>query len=237
MTRRWVKPPVAKRISAHIQAWEAAQRAEPPSPPENFPFVTISRQFGCQGAALGHRLAEILNERTRSPVPWVVYDHELLDKVAGELQLTREIIDSVDDRRRDEMSELFDAMIIKRVADAVVIRKLAEIVRSLALQGRVVLIGRGCYWTTRDLNMGLHVRLVAPTAWRVERFGRSRELSPAQAEKVVAEGQRQRQKYLQTFFAQDPGETIRHDLVIDNSRFRNDQMAQIVSAAVGARFG
>lgn len=232
MTRspRWVPPSLAARISAHVHAWEKAKQA--PAERETPAFVTISREFGCDGAALGYRLAEILNERSKPTIPWVAYDRELLDKVAGELKLRREILESLDDHRRDEMIEFFDTIINKRVEDAVVFRKMAEIIRSLAIRTHAVLVGRGSYLITLDLKAGLHLRLVAPLGWRVEHYAEKHHVSYRDAERSVREGERQREKFIQTFFARDPSKTVPHHLIIDNSRFGLDSMAEITLAAL-----
>ena len=129
------------------------------------PFVTISREFGCEALPLAQHLVEILNRRIHPTIPWVAYDRELLDTVARELHLRREAVESLDDQRRDEMSEFFDTILNKRVEEAVVIHALAELIRSLATHGHAALVGRGSHLITRDLSTGLHVRLVAPREW------------------------------------------------------------------------
>jgi cytidylate kinase len=181
-------------------------------------------------------LAETLNERCRSESTWTAYDRELLDKVAGEMQLRREVLSSLDDHRRDEMRELFDTLIHKSVEDAVLFRKLAEVARSLALRGHVVLVGRGCYLITQDLANGLHVRLTAPPAWRIERYAEVHETTDREAKKKVAEGDRQRAKFIRTFFAHDVTRSYHHHLVIEDSRFSLDQLAKIILGALEVCF-
>src|SRR5436190_1361589 len=104
----WAMASIEARITAHVHAWEKAKERGQPLAPETYPFVTISREYGCEGSLLAYRLQEILNERCRPFFTWVAYDKELLDKVAGELHLARGVIEAVDERRRNEMSEVFD---------------------------------------------------------------------------------------------------------------------------------
>jgi hypothetical protein len=112
-----LKPSLDARIAAHVHAWEKIKTA-PAHPHETHPFITISREFGCEAWPLAQRLAEILNEKLRPAKPWVAYDRELLDKVARELQLRREIVESLAGRRRNEMSELFDTLLNRRTRGA-----------------------------------------------------------------------------------------------------------------------
>jgi cytidylate kinase len=233
----WVKANLEARIAAHVHAWEKAKERGQPLAPETYPFVTISREFGCEGAPLALRLQEILNERCRPFFTWVAYDQELLDKVAEELHLARGLVESIDGHRRNEMSELFDTILNKRVEEAIVFRKLAEVVRSLAIHGHTILVGRGSYLITQDLRTGMHVRLVAPRDWRIHKIMVDRNVPYAEAQRIVEQGEREREQYLRTFFIQDREHPFVHDLTIDNSRFNLAQIAEIVFTALGARFG
>jgi cytidylate kinase len=237
ISQGWVGSDVEARIAAHVHAWEKVKPLGDKRRLETYPFVCISREFGCEALPLAQHLVEVLNERCRPSIPWVSYDRELLDKVSEELHIQRAILDMLDGQRRDEMSELFDNIINRKVDDALVVRKLAEVIRTLATHGHSVLVGRGSSLVTQDLRNGMHIRLVAPRAWRVHTIAAVRNLSVAEAEKTVTEGEKQRKQYINTFFVLDPDFPFHHDLVIDNSRFNLVQITEIVFAALAARFG
>ncbi len=220
-----------------MHAWEKTRTSDHPPAAETFPFVTISRQFGCEAVPLALRLAELLNERCHPFFTWVAYDRELLDKVAQELHLHRGVVEAIDGHRRDEMSELFEAILNQKVSDTVMFRKLAEVVRSLAIHGHAIMVGRGSYLITQDLKTGMHIRLTAPKDWRIHRLATDRDIPIAQAEALLDESTAQRDRFINTFFACDPEHPFHHDLVLDNSRFNLDQLAEIVFTALSARFG
>ncbi len=224
------------RVAAHVHAWSKIREAQS-HPQECYPFITISRQFGCEGAELGRVLVELLNERCRPSIPWVAYDRELLDAVARELHLSRAVLESLDGQRRNEMSELFDAILNRKLDEAVIYRKLAEIVRSIALHGHAVLVGRGTALTTQDLRNGLHIRLVAPLEWRAHKLAETRSLPYAEARKLAVQGEEQRQRFISTFFIHNPAYEFLPELTLDNSRFNLLQLAEIVFAALSVRFG
>src|SRR5712672_191134 len=131
----WAMANLEARIAAHVHAWEKAKERGQPLAPETYPFITVSREFGCEGGLLAHYLQDLLNERCRPFFMWIAYDQELLDKVSEELHLARGVVEALDGRRRNEMSEVFDTILSTRVNDAVVFRKLAEVRRSLAIHG------------------------------------------------------------------------------------------------------
>jgi cytidylate kinase len=237
ITHAWVEANLEQRIAAHVHAWEQAKSTGRPRPVETLPFITISREFGCEALPLAQRLVQILNERCRPSIPWVAYDREVLDRVAQELHLRREVVDALDGRRRNEMSELFDSVLNRKVDEALMFRKLAEVIRSLAAHGHAVLVGRGSHLVTQDLKTGLHIRLEAPRGWRVHRVMQDQRLSQREAEKFVEQYEKEREHFMRTFFVHDPKHPLYPDVTLDNSRFNLAQIAEIVFAALGARFG
>src|SRR2546422_1696775 len=184
MSHGWAMASLEARIAAHIHAWEKAKERGQPIAVETYPFVTISREYGCEGSPLAVRLQEILNERCRPFFTWVAYEQEVLDKVADELHIARGLVESIDGRRRGEMSELFDTILNKRVDDGLVFRKIAEVVRSLAIHGHTILVGRGSYLITQDLRTGMHGRLVAPREGRIHKIAADRGMPNQEAEKI-----------------------------------------------------
>ena len=236
-THSWASRSIEGRLGAHVRAWEAARSAGQPIPLGKHPFVTLSREFGCEAAPAAKQLVEILNERWHPILPWVAYDREVLDQVARELHLQREIVESMDDTRRGEMAELFDAILNRKVDETLMFRKLAEVVRSLSAHGHSVIVGRGGYLIAHDLTAGLHVRLVAPHEWRVRKVAAARNLTVREAEKIVTEGERRRDNFMRTFFVQDPVRPFHYDLILDNSRFNLTQVAETIHATLSARFG
>jgi cytidylate kinase len=223
------------RIAASVSAWNKFRERQHKHIVDRHPFVTISREYGCEGFNLSARLAEILNERVRPAIPWASYDREVLDRVAHELNLSPEILKSMDGRRRDAMTEFFDALLNRKVDESLMFRKIAEVMRSLAMNGRTILIGRGGYLLTRDLKTGLHIRLIAPHSWRVERIAAWKNLSLKDAEADVIRGEEQRAMFIKTFFLKQP--THPFHLILENDAFTVPQMAEIVFTAMAARFG
>jgi cytidylate kinase len=237
ISQGWIGSDVETRIAAHVQAWDKVKPLGDQRRLETYPFVAISREFGCEALPLAQQLVLTLNERCHPSIPWVSYDREMLDKVTEEPHMQRDILDTLDGPRRDEMSALFDNIINRQADDAVVVRKLAEVIRTLAVHGHAILVGRGSSLVTQDLRNGLHIRLVAPRGWRIHTVADRRNLPLSEAEELVDEGEKQRSHYVSTYFVLDPGFPFHHDLVIDNSRFNLVQIVEIVFTALSARFG
>jgi len=237
VSQGWVGSDVEVRVGAHVRAWEQIKPLGSKQRLETYPFVSISREFGCEALPLSNQLVETLNERLNPSIPWIAYDRELLDKVARKADLRRTLLDTLDERRRDRMSKLFDNIIVHDGPDSASVRDLAGMIRALALHGHSVLVGRGSSLVTQDLKNGLHVRLVAPRSWRIHTIADNREMPFQEAEQVVAQGEKERHHYLDTFFVSDPVHPYHHDLVIDNSRFNIAQIVEIVFTSLNVWFG
>ena len=65
MTQAWVKPNVEGRIAAHVRAWDQLKRVGVLRVVDELPFITISREFGCEALPLAQRLAAEGRERIR----------------------------------------------------------------------------------------------------------------------------------------------------------------------------
>jgi cytidylate kinase len=236
-SKSWIHPETDARIAAHLHRWETAASRLQTVPLEVQPFITISREYGCGAFALAQRLVQLLNERFRPAIPWAAYGKDLLEHVAQDLHLRREVVESITERRRSEFAEWLDSMLTRKVDESVVVRQLAEVIRSLAMHGHVVLVGRGGYLVTPDLKTGLHTRLVASREWRVHHVATERNLSHDEAARLVERSQAERDRFLQTFYIHDLSKPVHFDLTIDSSRFNNDQIAEIILCALMLRFG
>jgi hypothetical protein len=160
----------ALRATAYGGAGDPATGEQPIAPA---PFVTISRQAGAGGHSLAHLLCLRMNRIwPRADHPWTSWGAELVEKVAHDAGLSKEIVESFVESRRTWLETLLDD-IANTVTGHVnpdeltVYRRVATTIRALAQAGRVVIVGRGGMCITRDMPGGVHVRLVAPVAHRV----------------------------------------------------------------------
>lgn len=171
----------------------AAERASKnlrPSLPGFTPFITISRQAGAGGNLLAQQLVETLNRHDPQGKPWSAWDQELIEKVAFEHNIPRECIAALEDDRRPWFLEFVNGLISQQAGagdESIVYARVAETVRALALTGRAVIVGRGGVYLTAGMDGGVHVRLVAPLAHRVENLATQLNISLDEAVKRVAQ--------------------------------------------------
>jgi hypothetical protein len=97
---------MAEVVAKARRRWQNQQRmpepAEALSPPAPRAFtIAISREAGANGSAVGR----LLGER----VGWPVYDYELVERIAGDIGLRSELLESVDEKRMSWLQEFAES--------------------------------------------------------------------------------------------------------------------------------
>lgn len=174
-------------------------------------FITISREAG----ACGSRIAELVGRK----LGWGVLDKNLLDEVADQSNLSRALLEFVDETTVDwadgVLSTWFDP---KSVPHLKYVIHLMRFVLAAARRGDVVLVGRGARFVLPS-DQGLSVRLIAPEKFRVAQIVESRGLSAAEARQHLAEVDRGRREFVARFFHHDVDDPHLYDLVLNVAHF------------------
>jgi cytidylate kinase len=168
------------------------------------PVVTISRQSGCSARRLTERLVEELNKRRKaddSSREWDYVNKELLQKAARELDVEpSEIAYVFKYQERNALGDIFASYANKYYKSDRKIRKtIADVIRSIAVEGNIIVIGRGGVVLTKDIMKSLHVGLEAPLEWRSLMISERYDLSFADARKSIIEMDKKRQRFRESF--------------------------------------
>jgi hypothetical protein len=168
-------------------------------------FITVAQQVGAEAADLPRRLAERLTARDGGGDggTWLSWDEELIDKVSADSHIPADVIQSFETSGHSWLDDLLNG-IAGRTDHLAVFHRVRDTVRALAEQGRAILVGHGSVYLTRDLPGGLHVRLYAPQAARVERVARRFDLTPPRALKHMRQLDRSRSAFFARFFPDQP---------------------------------
>jgi excisionase family DNA binding protein len=110
-----------------------------------------------------------------------------------------------------------------------------EITREIASRGQGVIVGRGSQRILRSLPHVLHVFIYAPVAVRVERLVAQSGLSPAEAERLLTEHDRERGDFVRTGYGVDWQSPDLYDLIINTGRVSTDLATRLIVTAARAR--
>jgi len=202
------------------------------------PFVTISREYGCQGTELAVELARILNGDPSSADPerpWMYYDKNLLDRVAEDHNLKKEVIEAAERQSRGVIEQYVSKALVDKPDDYDVFQYVLSAMTTLALRGRVILVGRGAAIATQGLPGGVHVRIYSGEAFKIHRMKqRMPELAdrPDDLRAAIEKEGRRRESFVERHMAASPRDPKFYHLMINNDRFSLGEMAEMVRCLV-----
>lgn len=205
------------------------------------PLITVTRQYASGGSDTAQLVARQLG--------WTVIDNEFVEEVARRAGLPPAEVAQREERAPGLIERLSRALAIAspemfvttagvpRAEDdeAEIVTVTARIIAEAGQHGRVVLVGRGAQVLLAQRPDALHVYVVASKAWRarlaVERLG----VDPAQAPKVVDETDKQRDRYVHSYFGRARQAPENYDLVVNAERLGFDGAAALIVAEVKRR--
>ncbi len=195
------------------------------------PFITISRQFGCDGYKLGDILLEKLEARPHEQ-GWQLYKKEILKQLAEDSGLTEEVIEKERKAKPSLLRDFFRGVRRNNLPGGYEIRnKITLMVRTVAFEGHAIIIGQGSTAATADLQGGISVRVEAPKQWRVTRVSRRdnmlKNAAAAKLEKIEKE-----RAHLRDIYEEKNPRKPAFNLTIDNSRFTLDEAADLIIYAM-----
>lgn len=110
-----------------------------------------------------------------------------------------------------------------------------EVVKDLAADNNVVILGRASNLVLKGWPGSLHVCTVAPVAYCVETMMRREGVTREVAEKLVAEQERGRTSYFRRFYKAEPLDPLNYHLIINVADFGTDAAARMIVEASNLR--
>jgi len=194
--------------------------------------ITISREFGCEAFPATERLREIMEKK--SGEPWILLDKSLLEEVARDNDLSANIMNSLGEKSRflDEILATFSS---RWKSEKDYFRVQCRYIISLAEQGNVIIVGRGSSIITQPLKNCFHFRLFASQGFKVRSIARRLGIEAEEAEKLIAQRQRQRDNFIRDFLDRDAHDLGFYHLVFNNDKNDVATIAHTIGEYVAAR--
>lgn len=221
-------------IKNQIQVWEESKKEVEK---ENVlkPFITISREYGCNINSTVLALSEALNKYEDTDV-WHAYDKDLLGKIHDDREVNEKLLETIDTEKRKEMTELMRNMLTDYPPQVSAHIELIKTIRTLAVQGRKIIVGRAGVVITRDMKQGLHIRMIAPLNYRINKIMEVRGIKDRhEAEKFVKEQDLKRHQFMTQYVKFDAYNPASYDLTINMERFSSEEAVELVVSALKAR--
>jgi cytidylate kinase len=193
------------------------------------PYLIISREKGAGGNAVARLVGKQLG--------WQVFNNEIVDEIAQQAHVRRQLIESLDERERETIEDAIGQLLNpQEIGTSGYLVYLKQIVLTLGHQGDVVIVGHGARFILSG-QFGLCVRMVAPIEERIRRIADKARLSLDGARVEVEKTDRERVKLIRRHFGHDVTDPLSHDLIINTSALSVEAAAEIVITALQRKLG
>jgi cytidylate kinase len=193
------------------------------------PVITISREVGCSGLELAHALKERLAHMHHQD-NWKVLSKEIFQVSAHELDLEPEqvakIFKHVDRNAFDDI--LYSFREKSSVSEKKVRNTVIDVIRSFAEDGHCIIVGRAGNVISADIKNSLHIRLVAPSEFRIKSIMHKNKLDYEEAVKFILQEEKDRQAYRHAVGDKKSDHPEIFDITINRAEFSTEHIVDLV---------
>ena len=159
------------------------------------PVVTISREFGCHSRIIAMMLSDALNRKSKEKrqAKWRFINKEVVEEASRELEInTVEFKALLGAENSGFVKDVLNSFSTHYVTSLKIKKILEKVIRAIAQQGHIVIVGRGSAAILQGVPNVLHVRLQAPIEWRIKGISLTRDVSEEEARKMAIETDKKR---------------------------------------------
>ena len=200
-------------------------------------IITIGRQFGSGGRAVGEKLAEKLG------IPF--YDKELISLAAKESGMNPEIFENVDEKAANSLlyslsmglynfGSGFSAMGDLPVNDQLYLLQ-HKIIKEIAEKESCVIVGRCADYVLRDRSDCVNIFIYAEMDFRKQEAVKKHGIDPDRAEHIITKTDKSRANYYSFYSGQKWGMAENYDLCINSSKLGEDDIVDLIIDYINKR--
>jgi cytidylate kinase len=203
------------------------------------PYISISRDFGCLANPIASRLSKALNKRYQAKKidgAWKWLNKQILEESARALDVSPAKIKYIfQSQRKTMIDEIVGAMATRYYkSDKKIRNTIIEVIRSFAVAGDVIIVGRGGVAFGKDNPNSLHIKLTAPIEWRVKRIAENYHKTDSEALQYVLEVDQERKYLIDSFMGFETDLSI-FDIVFNRKTMSEDEIVSIILNLIETR--
>jgi len=174
--------------------------------PKSRPIITLSREKGSGGKLIADLVAKKLGKN------WKVYHKEIIEKIAQETKLEKELISQIDEKNISLVEKLIGDFFGKKHPPlSTYYRQLIKILSEINQRGYAVIVGRGAEYL---LPQALKIRIICEMEQRIKWLMQFEKLSKKQALEQIEKSDAERLAFIKTLYKHDQRKAHHYDLVI-----------------------
>jgi cytidylate kinase len=219
------------------QYFKNASPAQAPDRPRpKVPFVTISREVGAGGHALAEALAARLSKESDALFSgWQIFDKNLCERLAEDPELHVSLKALLDEEYHTGLDDFLRSVLANVSPQIKIDHRMFRIVHNVCALGKAIVIGRAAALMTRDLPLGVHVRLVSAREARIERVKRETGFSAEAAREIVDLKDARRARMVDAYFNRDITDPLLYDCVWNTDTVSYDAIAESLVSMIRRR--
>jgi len=221
---------VSKYLVAKFDAEE-----KPPDIKKHGFVVTISRETGCDALRIANTVVEKLNQ-DKGGSKWRLISKEILEKSAKKLKVDPSKLDEIMSRQEQNVfEEIIMSFSGKSYPNDIKIKNtIRNVIKNLAQNGNVIIIGRGGVGITHDFPKSLHIKFLAPMDWRIKNIAKRKNFSRDKAEEFVHRLDIKR-KEMRQFYLQKNDDITDYDIAYNVGTLKPEEVVDSISNLIASR--
>lgn len=195
-------------------------------------FITISREFGCEGFELAEKLVEKIN--AAKGAPWNLFTRKMIEEACASGAMEAQDVHAISEKRWTFKDWFVDALVPKYLqsGSSVVFQRMRNMILNLVDKGNCVILGAGSQILTQNLDPkkfhGLHIRITASYNWRLHRIEAIYNLPRDEAENMLRARQDARDKFIADFTSLSAADQSLYHITFNNARNTPEMMADVI---------
>jgi cytidylate kinase len=199
--------------------------------------VTISRLMGAAGDEIAVKVAKRLG--------YNCVDTGLIVRVAERAGVSLDVVRDFDEQTQSRAVGWLKGFITPKMSGILIgetdridtktfVEYTKTIIRGLAKEGNMVIVGHASQFILADFENAYHVRIIAGEHARIERLMEELKISTTEARAMIRKNDTMRQYYVEQYFGSNLDNPLAYYLIIDSEKNGLEETAAIITDAVKA---